>query len=87
MLKVYQNPDKDYTASRLSRELESVYAHVSKTVTRLEAAGLVERKKVGRSKYLSLTPDGQAVAGSLESSVRAFEMTGGMAEEVAEDEE
>ena len=75
MLNLYRNPGEQYTAAKLSREMESVYAHVSKTVGKLESAGLVERKHVGRSKFISLTENGEALADSLDSTVRMFEVT------------
>lgn len=57
-------PDRTARASRLCNQLNLSAAHMSRTIDRAEAAGLVERRpdpNDRRAQVIVLTPDGDAV--------------------------
>lgn len=44
--------------SKISKEIDTTYAHTVKIVSRMEDEGLIESQKNGRKKILKLTSDG-----------------------------
>ncbi len=62
---LYQNQGTDWTASKLSRETGTVYAYLSRLGSEFEERGLITREEVGRSKYITLTEEGEIAAKSV----------------------
>ena len=50
----------------ISKALAATYSHIVRVIQKLEAYGLVESQKEGRTKYIKLTELGQQVAHHLE---------------------
>ena len=59
--------------SKISKTIDTTYAHTVKTVSRMEEQGLVESEKVGRKKILKLTPKGEKFADQFLDLLQAFE--------------
>ncbi len=56
------NSNTQVYASNLAKGIDCTYSHVVKILQEMEASGLVQFKKQGRLKLLSLTKKGQDVA-------------------------
>jgi DNA-binding MarR family transcriptional regulator len=58
--------------SILSKETDCTYSHTVKLLEEFKSFGLVEVEKAGRVKFITLTSDGQELAGYFESILRKF---------------
>ena len=56
-----QNTD-DVFVSKISRRVDTTYAHSCKIIEKLEEEGYVESEKRGRKKFLTLTDEGEQMA-------------------------
>lgn len=59
-------------ASILSKEANCTYSHAIKILQELDDLDIIETRKEGRIKYLSLTPKGEDVSYALESLIRVI---------------
>jgi DNA-binding MarR family transcriptional regulator len=57
--------ERTYPAD-ISKALAATYSHIVRVIQKLEAYGLVESEKEGRTKFIKLTETGQQVAHNLE---------------------
>lgn len=57
---VYKN--EGIWLTKISKILDITYSHLVKLVNKLEKEGFVQLKKAGRTKFVSLTEKGKAVA-------------------------
>jgi len=57
-----KNAGNDIYASNLAKVVDCTYSHVVKILQEMQKAGLVDFKKEGRLKVLTLTKKGQEVA-------------------------
>ena len=60
----------DY-GSKLSKKVDTTYAHTTKILGRLEDLGLIEGEEQGRKKVYSLTEKGREKAEALKEAVEA----------------
>ena len=58
--------------SMLSKETDCTYSHTVKLLDSFRKLGLVSFDKIGRVKYIKLTPDGEELAGNFEAVLRKF---------------
>jgi DNA-binding MarR family transcriptional regulator len=63
----------DIYCSKISKKIDTTYAHTVKVVSRMEDEGLVESKKDGRKKILELTSTGQEFADQFIEIIEEFE--------------
>ena len=56
---------EDVFVSKVSRRIDTTYAHSCKTVEKLEEQGYIKTQKKGRKKLLKLTEEGERVAENL----------------------
>ena len=62
MLVGLKNADGEIYASSLAKQIDCTYSHVVKILQEMEKAGLIQFKKQGRLKLLTLTKKGSEVA-------------------------
>lgn len=62
MLVEIKNSREDMYASILAKQTDCTYSHVVRVLQNMERARLINFNKQGRSKFLTLTPKGQAIA-------------------------
>lgn len=67
MLLNMKNSKGDMYASSLAKKIDCTYSHVVKVLQEMHRSGLVNYKKQGRQKILTLTAQGSKVAEFLES--------------------
>ncbi|MCD6477631.1 MAG: winged helix-turn-helix transcriptional regulator [Candidatus Aenigmarchaeota archaeon] len=60
-------------ATQISKGVDCTYSHTIKVLEKFRELGLVEFKKRGRIKLISLTPDGEDIAHDFEGLIRKFE--------------
>jgi DNA-binding MarR family transcriptional regulator len=67
--------DKDRTwyASLLAKEVDCTYAHMVNILDELASAGLVVFKREGRIKFVSLSDEGEEIAGEFTGVLRRLE--------------
>ena len=70
MLISLKNSKAEVYASSLAKEVDCTYSHVVKVLQEMEQSGLVEFKKRGRLKLLTLTKKGMDVAEHIDSAMR-----------------
>jgi DNA-binding MarR family transcriptional regulator len=58
--------------SVLSKETDCTYSHTVKLLEEFKRLGLVDFEKAGRVKFITLTTDGQELAGNFEGVLRKF---------------
>ena len=61
------NANSEVYASSLAKQVDCTYSHVVKILQEMEKSGLVEFKKQGRLKIISLTGKGKDVAKNIDS--------------------
>ena len=66
MLVTLLNKNNNIYASNLAKVVDCTYSHVVKILQEMEKSGLVEFKKQGRLKILSLTKKGMDVASNID---------------------
>jgi len=66
MLVTLLNKNNNIYASNLAKVVDCTYSHVVKILQEMEKSGLVEFKKQGRLKVLSLTKKGIDVASNID---------------------
>lgn len=59
--------------SKISKEIDTTYAHTVKIISRLEEEGLIQSKKEGRKKILKLTQNGKKFSDHFLELLTAFE--------------
>ena len=59
---IRRNQKSGLCVSDVSRKVDTTYAHTCKIVKAMNEAGLVEKKKVGRKKHLTLTKKGEEIS-------------------------
>jgi predicted transcriptional regulator len=64
---------EDIYCSRISRKIDTTYAHTVKIISRLEEEGLIDSRKEGRRKILELTERGERYAERFEDLVLELE--------------
>ncbi len=67
MLVGLKNAKGEVYASSLAKQIDCTYSHVVKILQEIEKAGLINFKKQGRLKLLTLTKNGQEVAEHIDS--------------------
>jgi len=67
MLVGLKNAKGEIYASSLAKQIDCTYSHVVKILQEIEKAGLINFKKHGRLKLLTLTKNGQEVAEHIDS--------------------
>lgn len=72
MLLGLRNSKGEPYASSLAKEVDCTYSHVVKIIQEMHKAGLVNFKKQGRLKLLTLTAKGVKVADHIDSIKGAF---------------
>ena len=60
-------------ATQISKGVDCTYSHTIKVLNKFRDLGLVEFKKRGRIKLVSLTPNGEEIAHQFEGLVKKFE--------------
>jgi len=60
-------------ATQISKGVDCTYSHTIKVLEKFKNLGLVEFKKRGRIKLVSLTPNGEDVAHDFEGIIRKFD--------------
>lgn len=60
-------------ATQVSKGVDCTYSHTIKVLNKFKELGLVEFKKTGRIKVISLTPDGEEIAHQFEGIIKKFE--------------
>lgn len=59
--------------SKISKEIDTTYAHTVKIVSRMEEEGLINSQKDGRKKILELTSNGKEFSDHFLDLLTAFE--------------
>lgn len=59
--------------TRVSKKIDTTYAHTVKILSEMEEAGLIETEKSGRKKLLNLTPKGEKYADNFIELLNCFE--------------
>lgn len=67
MLIGLKNAKEEIYASSLAKQIDCTYSHVVKILQEMEKAGLIQFKKQGRLKLLTLTKNGSEVAEHIDS--------------------
>ena len=60
-------------ATQISKGVDCTYSHTIKVLDKFRDLGLVEFKKRGRIKLISLTPNGEEIAHQFEGLIKKFE--------------
>jgi len=68
-----ENQNTEKFALRVSRDIDSTYAHTVKILQEMKSHGLIEFEKDGRRKLISLTPKGYEVSKVLSETWRELE--------------
>ena len=67
-----KNSKKNSYVSLLAKAIDCTYSHTVKLLSEFKKFGLVDFKKEGRIKYVTLTERGRDLAESLENVLRKF---------------
>ena len=67
MLVILKNATAEVYASNLAKQVDCTYSHVVKLLQEMQKAELVSFKKQGRLKIITLSKNGQDVAGHIDS--------------------
>ena len=59
--------------SRISKKIDTTYAHTVKTISRMEEEGFIKSKKDGRKKLLELTDKGEKFSDHFLNLLSAFD--------------
>lgn len=54
--------NREMYCSKISREVDTTYAHTVRILSRLEEESLIETRKEGRKKFIKLTSEGEKYA-------------------------
>lgn len=69
---IRQDRDETY-GTKVSKKIDTTYAHTVKILSEMEEAGLIETEKAGRKKLLGLTPKGEKYADKFIELLNTFE--------------
>ncbi|MFP4045976.1 MAG: winged helix DNA-binding protein [Candidatus Aenigmatarchaeota archaeon] len=87
MLVFLKKGDNPNYATEVSKGVDCTYSHTIKVLDKFNDLDLVEFRKEGRIKLISLTEDGKEIAHDLEGLVQKLERVSKDIEEDSEDEE
>ncbi len=70
---VLRQSAEDMYCSKISKKIDTTYAHTIKILSRLEDRELIQTKKEGRRKYIRLTSTGETRAEKFQELLNTFE--------------
>lgn len=71
-LMVIGNSGNETYCSEVSEEIDSTYAHTVKLISRMDELGLIETRRSGRKKMVSLSEEGEKQAGIFRSLLKHY---------------